>query len=111
MSEVALVRDPISLPARGSSLFLYQRKLRWVNFPLRRRIKKRGLKMKKSVTSLMDEIRKNLELLESSLPKRVDGWALSQMSKLPFKVLGYREALALENGGIGPRCVRGVRGG
>jgi len=42
----------------------------------------------------MDEIRKNLELLESSLPKRVDGWALSQMSKLPFKVLGYREALA-----------------
>lgn len=29
--------------------------------------------MKKSVASLMDEIRKNLELLESSLPKRVDG--------------------------------------
>ena len=50
--------------------------------------------MEKSVASLMDEIRKNLELLESSLPKRVDGWALSQMSKLPFKVLGYREALA-----------------
>jgi hypothetical protein len=50
--------------------------------------------MTKSVASLMDEIRKNLELLEPSLPKRVDGWALSQMSKLPFKVLGYREALA-----------------
>jgi len=50
--------------------------------------------MEKPVASLMDEIRKNLELLESSLPKRVDGWALSQMSKLPFKVLGYREALA-----------------
>ena len=50
--------------------------------------------MEKSVASLMDEIRENLELLESSLPKRVDGWALSQMSKLPFKVLGYREALA-----------------
>ena len=42
----------------------------------------------------MDEIRKNLELLESCLPERVDGWALSQMSKLPFKVLCYREALA-----------------
>lgn len=50
--------------------------------------------MEKSIASLMDEIRKNLELLESCLPKRVDGWALSQMSKLPFKVLGYREALA-----------------
>lgn len=50
--------------------------------------------MEKSVASRMDEIRKNLELLESRLPKRVDGWALSQMSKLPFKVLGYREALA-----------------
>ena len=50
--------------------------------------------MKDSVASLMDEIRRNLELLESSLPKRVDGWALSQMSKLPFKALVYREALA-----------------
>jgi len=51
--------------------------------------------MKESfVVSRMDEIRENLELLESNLPKRVDGWALSQMSKLPFKVLVYREALA-----------------
>jgi hypothetical protein len=50
--------------------------------------------MEESVASIMDGIRRNLELLESSLPKRVDGWALSQMSKLPFKVLGYREALA-----------------
>jgi len=50
--------------------------------------------MEESLVSVMDEIRKNLELLESSLPKRVDGWALSQLSKLPFKVLGYREALA-----------------
>jgi len=50
--------------------------------------------MEKSVTSFMDEIRRKLELLESSLPKQVDGWALSQMSKLPFKVLGYRGALA-----------------
>src|SRR6266849_863961 len=50
--------------------------------------------MEESVASLMDEIRRNLELLESNLSKQVDGWALSQMSKLPFKVLGYREALA-----------------
>lgn len=53
-----------------------------------------GLRMEESVASLMDEIRGNLELLESNLPERVDGWALSQLSKLPFKVLVYREALA-----------------
>ena len=50
--------------------------------------------MKHSLLSLMDEIRERLSLLESNLPKRVDGWALSQMSKLPFKVLVYREALS-----------------
>src|SRR6266481_6346902 len=44
--------------------------------------------------SLMDAIRGRLGLLESNLPKRVDGWALSQLSKLPFKVLVYREALS-----------------
>lgn len=49
--------------------------------------------MEESLASLMDEIRENLELLESNLPNRVDGWALSQLSKLPFKVLVYREAL------------------
>jgi len=57
--------------------------------------------MEKSLASLMDEIRRNLELLESSLPKRVDGWALSQMSKLPFKVLVYREALACRMAELG----------
>jgi hypothetical protein len=31
----------------------------------------------RSVASLMDEIRGSLELLESNLPKQVDGWALS----------------------------------
>jgi hypothetical protein len=31
----------------------------------------------RSVASLMDEIRGRLELLESNLPKQVDGWALS----------------------------------
>jgi hypothetical protein len=41
----------------------------------------------------MDEIRGRLDLLESNLPDRVDGWALSPNSKIPFKVLLYREAL------------------
>jgi len=50
--------------------------------------------MEEFVGSLMDEIRENLNLLESRLSKRVDGWALSQLSKLPFKVLVYREALS-----------------
>ncbi len=51
------------------------------------------LSVEDSLMSLMDEIRGRLGLLESNLPKRVDGWALSQLSKLPFKVLVYREAL------------------
>ena len=50
--------------------------------------------MEHSAASLVDEIRGSLELLESNLPNRVDGWALSQLSKLPFKVLVYREALS-----------------
>lgn len=44
--------------------------------------------------SIVGEIRANLERLESHLPKQVDGWALSQLSKLPFKAILYREALA-----------------
>jgi len=50
--------------------------------------------MEESVASLTDEIRGRLELLESNLPKQVDGWALSQLSKLPYKVQVYREALS-----------------
>jgi hypothetical protein len=50
--------------------------------------------MENSLVSLADEVRGRLEVLESNLPKRVDGWALSQLSKLPFKVLVYREALS-----------------
>jgi hypothetical protein len=50
--------------------------------------------MEDSLAPLVDEIRGRLELLESSLPKRVDGWALSQLSKLPFKVSVCREALS-----------------
>ena len=52
------------------------------------------LSMEDSLASLVDEIRGRLQLLESNLPKRVDGWALSQLSKLPFKILVYREALS-----------------
>lgn len=53
-----------------------------------------ALRMEESVASLMVEIRSRLELLESNLPKRVDGWALSQVSKLPFKIMVYRASLA-----------------
>ncbi len=49
--------------------------------------------MEDSLVSLMDEIRGRLVLLESSLLERVDAMAVSQTSKLPFKVLLYREAL------------------
>jgi hypothetical protein len=41
----------------------------------------------------IDEIRETLGILESNLPQQVDGYALSQKSKLPWKVLLYREAL------------------
>lgn len=49
--------------------------------------------MEDSLVALMDEIRGSLELLESNLPKRVDAKAVSPTSKLPFKMLLYREAL------------------
>jgi len=48
--------------------------------------------MEETVESVMDETRKRLELLESSLPRRVDA-RVSPNSKLPFKALLYREAL------------------
>lgn len=48
---------------------------------------------KDSVESLMGEIRGRVELLESSLPRRVDGYALSPDSKLPMKAMLYREVL------------------
>jgi hypothetical protein len=62
-------------------------------------------RMEKSVTSLMDEIRTNLKLLESNLPKQVDGYALSQLSKLPYKVLIYREALSWRMAELGRAAV------
>lgn len=49
--------------------------------------------MKDSIPSLLDEIRESLRSIGSDLPKRVDGRALSQSSKLPFKVLVYRSSL------------------
>lgn len=41
----------------------------------------------------MNEIRGRLDVLESNLPKRVDAMAVSRISKLPYKVMFYREAL------------------
>jgi hypothetical protein len=71
----------------------------------------------KRLAALTNEIRQSLELLESSLPKQIDGWALSKKTKLPWKVLLYREALiwrivelgrsALESFG-GYRLVSGI---
>jgi hypothetical protein len=45
------------------------------------------------IAALITEIGESLTLLESSLPRQVDGFALSQKSKLPWKVLLYRESL------------------
>jgi hypothetical protein len=45
------------------------------------------------ISVLMNEIPESLALLESNLPRQVDGFALSQKSKLPWKVLLYRESL------------------
>jgi hypothetical protein len=41
---------------------------------------------------LLDEVRTRVILLKKSLPRELDGYAVSD-SKLPFKVLLYREAL------------------
>jgi hypothetical protein len=46
-----------------------------------------------SQAALMDEIRLRLESFESNLPKHLDAFALSPDSKLPSKVLRYRESL------------------
>jgi hypothetical protein len=48
--------------------------------------------MDKSIEDLMTEIRGRLELMESSLPSRVDAM-VSPDSKLPFKALLYRASL------------------
>ena len=48
--------------------------------------------MTESIETLMNEISGRIELLESSLPRRVDAM-VSPDSKLPFKALLYRAAL------------------
>jgi len=47
----------------------------------------------RKIAALVNEIRESLSVLESNLPRQIDGFALSQKSKLPWKVLLYREAL------------------
>lgn len=49
--------------------------------------------MKESLAELMEEIRGRIIWLESNLPVSVDAMAVSRASKLPFKVLLYRESL------------------
>jgi hypothetical protein len=46
-----------------------------------------------TIATCIHEIAETLAVLESNLPRRVDGFALSQKSKMPWKVLLYREAL------------------
>ena len=48
---------------------------------------------KESQSSLMNEVRGQLELLESVLPRHVDAMAVSPTTKVPFKALLYREVL------------------
>lgn len=49
--------------------------------------------MKRDITTLMEEIRGRIELLESNLPACIDAAEVSLTAKLPFKALWYREAL------------------
>src|SRR5437870_10275788 len=49
--------------------------------------------MDETLEELIDEIRARVELLEGSLPRRVDPMAVSPTAKLPFKALSYRETL------------------
>ncbi len=53
-----------------------------------------------TIHSLMDEISAKLVSLESNLPERVDAMAVST-SKLPWKVLVHREALAWRMAEVG----------
>lgn len=43
--------------------------------------------------TLLAEVDARLRLLEAGRPARLDGMAVSPVSKLPFKALQYREAL------------------
>lgn len=48
---------------------------------------------KEKTETLLAEADARLSLLEGARPKSVDGFALSSISKLPFKALRYRESL------------------
>jgi hypothetical protein len=45
-----------------------------------------------TLDEMLAEVRKRIKLLENSLPKQIDPIGISR-TKLPFKVLSYREAL------------------
>ena len=49
--------------------------------------------MEDAAASLLDEIRARLELLESSLPTRIDAMEVSETAKLPFNALWCRATL------------------
>src|ERR1700685_2713020 len=57
--------------------------------------------MKKPLSTRMDEVRSRLETLESSLPTHIDAITVSPVSKLPFKVLLYRNALMWRRSELG----------
>jgi hypothetical protein len=46
-----------------------------------------------TIATCIHEIAETLAVLESNLPRQIDGFALSHKSKMPWKVLLYREAL------------------
>jgi hypothetical protein len=48
---------------------------------------------KETTEELLGDIRSSLATLETSLPKNVDGFALSPTTKMPFKALWFRESL------------------
>jgi hypothetical protein len=63
-----------------------------------------------TVEKLLAEAKAQLDLLEANLPDSVDGFAISQKSKLPFKALWYREALLWRATQLGRRAVECFEG-
>jgi len=66
--------------------------------------------MKPSVDTLMEEIGRRLEVFESNLPKHLDAFALCSDSKLPAKVLRYRESLMWRVAELGRAAFHEFRG-
>ena len=48
---------------------------------------------KENMDELFQDVRSRLAALETSLPNSVDGFALSAMTKVPFKAVWFRESL------------------